>query len=120
MKASEDRAGLGVSQAQERVPTAPEKRREPRRPAHGSVEVKWSDPVPSAIRGSLVDLSPSGFRMAHACAALEAGLVVEFSHDEAHGRARVVWTRVLARDATGHRVESGFLVLDEEAARSPR
>jgi hypothetical protein len=92
--------------------SAPEKRREPRRPAHGLVEVRWSDPVPATIRGSMVDLSASGFRMAHTCTALEAGLIVEFTHDEAQGRARVVWTRVLAREAAGHRVESGFLVLD--------
>jgi len=94
-----------------RVQTAPEKRREPRRPAHGSVAVKWGYPVSAAIHGSLVDVSASGFRMAHTCAALEAGSVVEFSHDEAQGQARVVWTRVIAQEANGHRVESGFLVL---------
>jgi len=113
MKARDNSAGRQVAPVNEGVTgTAAEKRREPRRPAHGWVEVKWSDPVPAAIRGSLVDVSASGFRMAHACAALEAGLIVEFTYDEAQGRARVVWTRVLACEPVGHRVESGFLVLD--------
>ena len=57
--------------------------------------------------GQLVDVSASGFRMAHECAALTAGQYVEFAHVEAKGRARVVWTRILD-DA----VESGFVLAD--------
>ena len=53
-----------------------------------------------------MDVSASGFRMTHEYAALEAGQIVEFSHIEAAGRARVVWTRIA--DA---RVETGFLVV---------
>lgn len=99
----------------------PEMRREPRRPAHGVVHVEWADPVATEIHGTLVDVSDSGFRMAHACAALESGRVVKFTHREARGSARVVWTRVLAQEdssgTTVHRVESGFLVLASPLSR---
>jgi hypothetical protein len=54
-----------------------------------------------------VDVSASGFRMIHECPALTAGQFVEFSHFEAEGRARVVWTRILA-----NAVESGFVLAD--------
>jgi hypothetical protein len=70
------------------------------------VHVRFSDPRDIEIEGQLMDISPNGFRMAHACASLEAGQLVEFSHLEAAGHARVMWNRILAE-----RVESGFLVL---------
>ena len=53
-----------------------------------------------------MDLSDSGFRMAHECQSLEAGQIVDFSHGEAAGTARVIWNRI-----TSSRVETGFLVL---------
>jgi PilZ domain len=84
----------------------PESRREPRRPADGEVRVRLENPHRHEVQGRLVDVSLSGFRMAHAYAALEAGQIVEFSHIEAAGRARVVWNRIA--DA---RVETGFLVV---------
>jgi hypothetical protein len=81
-------------------------RKEPRRPVSGEVRVRFENPHRREIQGQLVDLSASGFRMAHEYAALEAGQIVEFSHVEAAGRARVVWNRIA--DA---RVETGFLVV---------
>ena len=84
----------------------PEKRREPRREASGVVHVRLSDPKILDIEGRLIDVSPGGFRMAHHFASLAAGQVVEFSHIEAKGRARVIWNRILAE-----RVETGFLVV---------
>jgi len=54
-----------------------------------------------------VDVSDSGFRMAHQCAGLTAGQYVQFAHVEARGRARVVWTRIV-----NHAIESGFVVAD--------
>ena len=87
-------------------PRAHEKRREERREANGVVHVRYSDPRDVEIEGRLMDVSSSGFRMSHACVSLEAGQLVEFSHIEAAGRARVMWNRILAE-----RVESGFLVL---------
>jgi hypothetical protein len=82
-----------------------EQRREIRRQGHGNVLVRAESPGLRDIQGRLVDVSASGFRMAHDCAALTAGQYVTFAHVEARGRARVVWTRIL--DDT---VESGFLV----------
>jgi PilZ domain len=83
-----------------------EGRKEPRRPVEGEVRVRFENPQVREIQGRLVDLSSSGFRMAHEYAALEAGQVVEFAHIEARGRARVVWNRIA--DA---RVETGFVVV---------
>jgi hypothetical protein len=84
-----------------------EKRREARHPGSGSVLVRSETPGSRDIQGKLVDVSASGFRMAHECAALTAGQYVEFAHVEAKGRARVVWTRIVAQT-----VESGFVVAD--------
>lgn len=90
-----------------------EKRRETRRPGKGNVLVRCASPHRLEIEGRLVDISASGFRMVHACPALAAGLYVDFSHVEAKGRARVVWTRILAGS-----VESGFVVAAEEPLRA--
>jgi hypothetical protein len=84
----------------------PEKRREPRREASGVVHVRFADPQTIEIEGRLMDVSPGGFRMSHHFASLAAGQVVEFSHLEAKGRARVIWNRILAES-----VETGFLVV---------
>ena len=86
-------------------PSVAEQRRETRRRGQGSVLVRSESPGSRDIQGRLVDVSASGFRMAHDCAALTAGLYVEFAHVEAKGRARVVWTRILDDS-----VESGFVV----------
>jgi hypothetical protein len=83
-----------------------EKRREPRREASGVVHVRFSDPQAVEIEGHLMDVSPGGFRMSHHFASLAAGQIVEFSHVEAKGRARVIWNRILADG-----VETGFLVV---------
>ncbi len=81
-------------------------RREQRRPASGKVQIRFADPRPQQIAGRLVDLSENGFRMAHSFPALAAGLLVEFSHVEARGHARVIWNRIIEG-----RVETGFLVI---------
>jgi hypothetical protein len=82
-----------------------EKRRETRRAANGNVRVKFTNPEPLEIDGTLMDVSPSGFRMVHGCVSLCSGQMVDFTHMEATGRARVIWNRILAGG-----VESGFLV----------
>lgn len=84
-----------------------EKRREVRRPVAGTVRVRCSNPEPLEIQGHLIDVSPSGFRMAHACLSLAPGQVVEFSRVEAAGRAQVMWNRILE-----DRVETGFFVVE--------
>jgi hypothetical protein len=83
-----------------------EKRRESRRQVDGLVRVEFSNPRPVNIEGRLMDISASGFRIAHSCKSLATGQVVLFSHSEATGRARVMWNRIL--DA---KVETGFLVI---------
>lgn len=88
-------------------PSVAEQRREKRRRGHGNVLVRSEGPGSRDIQGRLVDVSASGFRMAHDCAALTAGQYVAFAHVEAKGRARVVWTRILDDS-----VESGFVVAD--------
>jgi len=84
-----------------------EKRREPRRPAEGAVQIRFSNPQPEQIQGKLIDISASGFRMAHGYISLEAGRFVEFTHGEAAGKARVAWNRILK-----DRVETGFYILN--------
>jgi hypothetical protein len=83
-----------------------EKRREQRRRGTGSVEIRFGDPKARRVEGVLIDVSASGFRMAHQDAALEAGQIVEFSHPEAAGKARVMWNRIVEG-----RVETGFLLV---------
>ena len=89
------------------TPLIAEQRRETRRRGHGNVLVRPESPGSRDIQGRLVDVSASGFRIAHDCAALTAGQYVAFAHVEARGRARVVWTRILDDS-----VESGFVVAD--------
>ena len=83
-----------------------EKRREVRQPAEGPVLVSFSDPQRMDILGELMDVSPSGFRMAHANQSLQSGQLVEFSHSLALGVARVMWNRI-----QDHRVETGFRIV---------
>lgn len=83
-----------------------EKRRESRRPVDGVAQVEFSNPRPVRIQGRLMDVSPSGFRLAHGYTSLAAGQVVEFSYSEASGSARVMWNRILDQS-----VQTGFLVL---------
>ncbi len=81
-----------------------EQRKEPRRQAKGSVTIQ----TPRAeVQGQLVDVSESGFRMAHGDASLEPGQVLPFAHREASGEARVIWNRILSG-----RVETGFLIVE--------
>lgn len=63
-----------------------EKRRESRRPADGVAQVEFSNPRPVSIQGRLIDVSPSGFRMAHGYASLAAGQLVEFRTRKRRGR----------------------------------
>jgi hypothetical protein len=68
--------------------------------------VSFSDARAREIEGRLIDVSASGFRMAHELTSLTTGQVVEFSHDEASGHARVMWNRIVEGN-----VETGFLVI---------
>jgi len=83
-----------------------ERRKEPRTPASGLIELTFSDPKPVTIQGQLVDISAGGFQVSHLFASLRSGQEVSFSHAGGQGRARVMWTRVV----TGA-VNTGFLVV---------
>ena len=83
-----------------------ERRREPRRPATGLVHLETTSHPSRVVEASLLDVSASGFRAAHADWNLTPGLRVRFSHQAASGEAVVVWTRILGAEAT-----SGFLIL---------
>ena len=83
-----------------------ERRKEERRPASGEVEFVLSDPLAVRFRGTLIDSSNSGFRVAHDCPALRAGHLVRYWHAMGSGEARVMWTRTAAAA-----MEAGFLVL---------
>jgi hypothetical protein len=82
------------------------RRAEERFPAEGEVTLSFDDPVPRHFEGRLLDYSARGFRAAHAWARLENGQEVDFRHDTASGRARVMWNRIV-----GDAVETGFLVI---------
>ncbi len=86
-----------------------ERRREERRPASGNVRLYLDGPPASEIPGTLLDRSLSGFRVRHCCPNLSAGDELGFRHVWGKGRARVVWTRILASG-----VESGFLIVSPE------
>lgn len=57
--------------------------------------------------GELLDISRSGFRAAHTCRELHSGQVVRFEHQNAAGKARVVWNRI-----ADQQVESGFFIIE--------
>ena len=90
------------------LPQFRNQRREPRRATQGAVMLRFDNPQPFVIHGKLLDVSQHGFRMSHEYRGLDAGSVVEYSHTESAGKARVVWNRIVET-----RVETGFLVLPE-------
>jgi hypothetical protein len=88
--------------------SAVEQRREERQPGNGEIWFVLEGPGSLEFKGRLIDSSMSGFRATHSHAALSSGQPVSFRHSRGSGRARVMWTRILAPD-----VESGFLIVDK-------
>ena len=88
------------------MPTALDRRIDQRSPCADPVEMFFSNPSPIAVSGTLVDQSPSGFRVKHECPTLDPGLEISYCRDGEMGHARVVWTMV----AGSHRM-SGMVVL---------
>ena len=72
-----------------------ERRREPRFPASGRVEIFFEDPLPVSVEAELMDTSVSGFRIAHVSRLLVPGLEVRLQRDGALRKARVMWTHLL-------------------------
>ena len=83
-----------------------DRRREPRRPASGPVQLKFESEPPGEVVLELMDVSASGFRASHRHGALPLGANAAFRHPEAAGKARVVWNWMHA-----DHVETGFVVI---------
>jgi len=84
----------------------PERRKEPRFPGSGRVEVTFENPERETVLAELKDRSNNGIRIAHQSENLVPGLEVQLRHAGSDMRARVVWTHYLE----GQRV-SGCLLL---------
>jgi hypothetical protein len=72
----------------------------------GRVRIWFENPARVELEAEWIEMSATGFRLAHDSDALEAGLEIRYESRERSGRARVVWTHVLG----GRRV-SGFIRL---------
>jgi len=72
-----------------------ERRREPRFPASGRVQILFEDPLPVTVEAELVDTSSRGFRISHQSNQLVPGLEVRLKRGGATRRARVMWTQIL-------------------------
>ncbi len=88
-----------------------DRRSERRQLASGEILLTRKSPAPSVVIGKLLDRSASGFRVGHRDSTLESGQVVVFHLGGDTGRARVVWNRII-----NGKVESGFLIVDGDAA----
>lgn len=86
--------------------SADERRAEERIQVEGKVKLRFTDPSPLTVEGSLLDYSTSGFRAVHQHQSLQTGEIVEFAHFVSSGRARVMWNRI-----SDGSVQTGFLVL---------
>ena len=71
-----------------------ERRQFPRIAASGSVEIVFSDPLPTTVHGELVDVSGQGLRIAHDSKLLVPGLIVSVTSEDRTSKARVVWTQL--------------------------
>jgi hypothetical protein len=85
-----------------------DRRQSERFAAAGEVVLLLESPQFTQIRGELMDISETGFRMAHRCLTLGSGQTVVFMHSLGKGKARVAWNRVV-----GDSVESGFTILSD-------
>lgn len=72
-----------------------DRRRAPRTPASGPVEVIFQAPMAVKVSADLIESRATGFRIAHNVRDLVAGTEVSYRHAAGSGRARVVWTHVL-------------------------
>jgi hypothetical protein len=83
-----------------------DRRREPRRPVAGKVQLKFESEPPGEVEVDLMDVSASGFRASHRHGALPLGASAAFRHPEAAGKARVDWNWMHP-----DHVETGFVVV---------
>ena len=83
-----------------------DRRQSERHAADGEVVLLPESPQLVELRGNLLDVSETGFRVGHNCMTLASGQIVAFVHATGCGKARVVWNRV-----HGQSVETGFVIL---------
>ena len=95
--------------------TPTDRRAEPRPRADGRIDLRPEGFTPSLISGQMLDISRTGFRARHTFRGLTSGQMVRYAFGRVEGRARVVWTRIMA-----DHVESGFLILPAGAPSSQR
>ncbi len=82
-----------------------DRRREERQPAKGRVVVRL-DQGKTIIRGEMMDVSSSGFRIRYRGEALSAGSEVDISYPWGEVRASIVWVR-----RENGWTEVGFLII---------
>src|ERR1017187_4790322 len=85
-----------------------DRRSEVRQPFQGEVRLRQAGAAGGAFMGRMVDQSPHGFRMRHACPAVGSGDRVDFEFQGRSGAARAMWTRIVESEA-----ETGFNILSE-------
>jgi PilZ domain len=83
-----------------------ERRRAPRIPTSGRVEISFEDPTPITIKAELVETSATGFRIEHGSPEISPGLEIRLSRAHDTVRAKVVWTHLLE----GRRVSGCVLI----------
>jgi hypothetical protein len=83
-----------------------DRRTETRFPADEDVRLRPQGLMSPAIKGRLLDVAASGFRVQHESRSLVSGVTVHFDFPGVEGLAQVMWTRIL-----GNSVESGFHIL---------
>ena len=85
-----------------------DRRAETRQPARGDIRLRQTGAMTGPFTGHLVDASPHGFRIRHACLTLASGDHVDFEFRGRSGAARAMWTRIVGVEA-----ETGFNILRE-------
>ncbi|MGC4054842.1 MAG: hypothetical protein QM757_38870 [Paludibaculum sp.] len=73
----------------------PNRRKSPRFPAAGTVDLFFEDPLPTTVQAQLQETSEQGFRIAHDSRQVVPGLEVLLRRDGTSRRARVIWTHIL-------------------------
>ena len=92
--------------AEESQQLRPERRREKRESSSGQVIMIFED-THARVTGTLMDVSPGGFRIQHEYAEVSLNQIARIQYSEGEKRARVVWNR-----RAGSEIQSGFMNID--------
>jgi hypothetical protein len=72
-----------------------ERRRFTRFPRSELVQISFENPTLVTVEAELVEMSATGFRIAHESRELISGMDVSLRRDKVSNRARVVWSHLL-------------------------